>query len=461
MDQKNIQNNLNKARTNKYIRHIPIYDEVVVAQETCGLLNEFGGEIYIGINENREGLGVPDADKVMSELQKYFNSEIIPHFIVSFYKETIDEKEVICINVPNGNEKPYVYKATIYMWGESGALPASKDKVNSLIENRIANDMRWERKNVINAELNDLDTDLIRETISEINKTGRTKHINDDIFEFLTQYNLYTNSSCNNACILLFGKNPTEYISNGYCRIVVFETDKTGDKFINEKMFEKNLFVNTNDIMEFFKSSIGIYSEFGNNDWKRKDYSFPQKALREAILNALIHRDYSDPSGSTQISIYPDRLEISNYGSVPGQIKIADLKKSHPSYPRNPDIAKIFFLRGWIEKIGRGTVKIVQEFKDAGLPAPEWSNKNGFTNLILRKYKSKNESITYVELNPRQRKILDSSEVGREFKISDFFPIIGVEVTDRSIRNDMTKLIAGGWFVKEGSGKNTIYRRDK
>jgi ATP-dependent DNA helicase RecG len=111
--------------------------------------------------------------------------------------------------------------------------------------------------------------------------------------------------------------------------------------------------------------------KFDDNKWQRSDdYVFPMAALREGVMNTLVHREYGLVSSSLYIIIYPDKLEITNSGKSP--FTQSELKKNHVSLPYNPDIAHIVFLRGYIEKIGRGTLKIVEACKQAGLKAPVW-----------------------------------------------------------------------------------------
>ncbi len=104
-------------------------------------------------------------------------------------------------------------------------------------------------------------------------------------------------------------------------------------------------------------------------------------ALREGVMNAFIHRDYGFPSASMSVIIYSDKIEIFNSGKSP--LKAAELRKSHLSLPVNPDIAHMVFLRGYIEKIGRGTIKIIDACKAAGLKAPNWSTKEKSVKLVF------------------------------------------------------------------------------
>lgn len=119
--------------------------------------------------------------------------------------------------------------------------------------------------------------------------------------------------------------------------------------------------------------AYGVSSSFKSTDWKRNDkLGFPRLATREAILNAIIHRDYSSYSSSVAINIYPDKLQITSYGKLPKGITVKSLSEDHLSVPVNPDIAHIFFLRKWIEKIGISTVKMIAQCKEQGFEVPVW-----------------------------------------------------------------------------------------
>lgn len=146
---------------------------------------------------------------------------------------------------------------------------------------------------------------------------------------------------------------------------------KTGDVFKDDQLLEGNLFKNIERIQNFFEKHLSFSRKFDHNDWKRTDdYVFPMAALREGVMNALVHREYGLISSALSIIIYPDKLEITNSGKSP--FKQSELKKNHLSMPYNPDMAHIVFLRGYIEKIGRGTLKIIDACKQAGIKPLVW-----------------------------------------------------------------------------------------
>ena len=116
-------------------------------------------------------------------------------------------------------------------------------------------------------------------------------------------------------------------------------------------------------------------ARFTKGQPKRDDSPlYPEDAVREALINALAHRDYSSSSGGVSIHIFPHRLEIWNSGSLPEGVTVEKLQEGHISVLRNPDISHVLYLRGLMEKAGRGSVLMIQLCRENGLAAPEWKS---------------------------------------------------------------------------------------
>ena len=353
----------------------------VVNKETIGktigsFLNNEGGQLLVGIGEKKEVLGVENAERLQLELMEYLNTEIIPESPIMISVEPLQNKKIISIKVWTGSKQPYIFNGGIYYRKGNQTIKATSTEISELIHNRQSTELHWERQLAMGVDLEDLDLDEIQKTIREtINKT-KLKEYKKEPIAFLTHFGLYRNGSFTNAAVILFAKNPARFIPQSRVRIAFLEQGKTGDKFLDDQLLEGNIFENIESILKFLEKHLTTSSKFTDNDWKRKDnYIFPMSALREGIINALVHRDYFSISGSVSILIYKDRLEVSNSGKSP--LKAAELKKNHLSMPVNPDIAHIIFLRGFMEKIGRGTLKILDACKEAGLGEPVWrTNEN-------------------------------------------------------------------------------------
>jgi len=142
-------------------------------------------------------------------------------------------------------------------------------------------------------------------------------------------------------------------------------------------------------------------------------YEYPKEALREALLNAISHKDYSG-GAPIQISVYKDKIMIWNEGQLPENWTIESLLKKHPSKPYNPDIANAFFRSGYIESWGRGTIKIIEICKEAGLPTPLYYYESSGFWVEFRKHIYNESSLQERGLNDRQIKgVLYAKEKGK------------------------------------------------
>ena len=158
---------------------------------------------------------------------------------------------------------------------------------------------------------------------------------------------------------MLFGRKFMPDYPQCTVRLARFKgTDKT--EFLDHRQLHGHAFRILDESMHFILRNIPIAGRFEPGKLERQDIPlYPPLALREALVNALCHRDYTIAGGAMFVAIYDDRLEITSLGLLPPGISVADLKQDHASRLRNPLIAGVFYRRGLIEQWGRGTQKIV------------------------------------------------------------------------------------------------------
>ena len=146
--------------------------------------------------------------------------------------------------------------------------------------------------------------------------------------------------------------------------------------------FENNMFLNIREIFQYLDV---IYGKTISVDGilRTEKINYPILALREGILNAIIHRDYNAANGFLQISIFPDRTEINNYGGLPNGVTLKDLKIEHHSILRNPDIAQIAFIRKYVELLGSGTLRMMRDCKQNKFPLPVWKEKDNIFTVTF------------------------------------------------------------------------------
>lgn len=369
-----------------------------IAKNLCAFLNADGGRVIVGVGDNGEIIGIKNAVAQKKEIQDFLVNAIVPDAPITISVEIVNQKEILIFKVWGGSKQPYIYDGSIFFRKGNKTHKATSKEIAELIHDRQKSEQHWERQLAMGVDFDDLDKELISNTISESKINHRSSFDSDDLLAFLTHYGLYINGSFTNACVVLFAKNPSKFLPQVRVRLTEYAEGKTDEALIRNEILEGNLF-SIRDQLERYVNSLGIRSIFDKKQWKRLDFSFPKRALQEGIINALMHRDYSSFSSSVTISVYPDRFVISNSGKLPDDIEIKDLKKNHDSHPVNPDIAHIVFLNGLIDKLGRGTIRMFEECKDAGLRAPTWKETSSGIVLTfngpkgLAEKKEKNDAI--------------------------------------------------------------------
>lgn len=369
-----------KEGESEQLEFIEAVQKEEIARVICSFLNGKGGRILVGVTDEGIAKGITRAVKHLEELKIFLLNAIVPEAPITINIETFEGIELIILKVYGGSKQPYLFNGSIYYREGSSTVRATSLQISELIHGRQKSELHWERQSALGVDLEDLDQKLILGTIKESRDNHRSSFQGNDILGFLSQYGLFQNGSFTNACVVLFAKNPAKFIPQIRVRLTEFGEGKTDNTLLRDELFEGNLF-SIRDKLERYINNLGIRSVFDKNQWKRIDFKFPEKALQEGVINALMHRDYSSSSSGVAISIYPDSFVISNSGHLPDDLKVSDLKKSHRAHPQNPDIAHIVFLRGLIDKLGKGTLKVLEECRKEGLKDPIW--QDGFDGVTL------------------------------------------------------------------------------
>jgi ATP-dependent DNA helicase RecG len=216
----------------------------------------------------------------------------------------------------------------------------------------------------------------------------------------LQKLNLIDGKDLKRAAVLLFSNDPQKFYLQSVVRIGKFLSDT---EIQTTDIVEGNLFAQLESALEILRTKYLVSNIKYEGIHRRDILEYPYKALREAIINALIHRDYSGTS-QIQIRVYPDKLMIMNEGKLPPEVPVEKLKTNHLSMPRNTLLAKIFYYAGFIESWGHGTIEIVENCIEQGLPEPDFMEENGVMTVTFYKDKLNKENLKKLGLNDRQIK---------------------------------------------------------
>ena len=455
MNLKELQSILSKGETPTVEFSLTV-DADSIAKTVCAFLNGVGGRLFLGVDDKGQIVGIPNATGMATALPADLSSTISPQSVWTIDQISAEDHDLLVLEVPAGQDKPYVVKGAIYLRRRAQTVAANRNEITALIRRRTESSHRWERQPALGADRLDLDDELVRQTMQRARESQRWNGTENDVDGFLNDLGLTQDGKVTNACFLLYGKNPTRILPQARVRVLVIPGGKTADHYSVDRVFESCLLRTAKELPEGLNLYIGgVASRFSADNWVRSDKSlYPASALREGVMNALIHRDYSSNAAIT-ISIDRGSLKISNPGSLPDALKVSDLKRDHPSLPRNPDIAHVCFLHGLIEKVGRGTQRIVMDCKEAKLPAPKWHTTEFETTLSLFSPDGESSRSTE-ELNERQQRILSLLQERGRLTSTEVATAIGAGVTERTIRTDLQTLHDRGLLTRKGKGRATV-----
>lgn len=351
-------------------------DAAGIGPIVSGFLNTSGGGFIVcGVGDDGGIIGVENPDASVKILEQTFENNLSPGTLVEIHIQKIQNKDLIVIEIPSGRDPPYAFRDIIYMRTGAETRKADVGTIRDLVIRRQIEPERWERRFSFANPETDLDTKEIDAAIIAIRKNDLL-HLGDQLTDlsFLEIISVYAYGRLTNGGDILFTTNPANRNPQIRVRAANFEIGKTDDKFKDLKSFEGPLVPLLETVFEFIKRNTSTISDFTKDDLKRQDIpQYPRAAIKEGLVNAFAHRDYGSFSGGIFINIYPDRLEIVNSGKFPEGVTPETISKGQGSVLRNPDIAHVLYLRGFMEKKGRGSVLIQQACIDHGLPIPQWS----------------------------------------------------------------------------------------
>jgi len=428
------------------------------AETLCAFLNGKGGTVLIGVTDNKKITGQNITDQTRQEIANTLRKFEPTANIEIQYISSSSNKEVIVLTAhPDIYSIPYTFNGRAYERRESSTNLMPQTRYQQLLLSRNINPACWESQPALSISIDNLDQIEIHNTLKDITKKQRLEaSLNgDNISDILTRLKLIEAGQITNAAVVLFSKE----ISGNYIQCVMrmarFRGTKKGD-FIDSKHIFGNTFQLLKEAEVFINRNTAVASHFEKGEMARIDEpEYPFKAVREALINAICHREYGSPGSSITLTIYDDRLEITNSGVLPSDITIEDLKTTHTSHPRNPRITNVFFRRGFIEAMGIGTQEIIDSCIAAKMKEPEFYEQAGaFVVKLWSRHYAPN--IDESSLSGRQRHILTLLKI-KALAPKDILSMLTEKITDRTLRNDLQLLKQKGYVDSSGKGKQTLW----
>jgi len=332
---------------------ISIKNMDTIAKTVCSFLNTKGGSVFCGVDDKANIIGISNAKVNAEKLQVFLNEKISPKALFSVNVDAGNDISILTIEVPQGKDRPYVYEGAVYIRQQSITRTADAETLKAMVQSKSVETERWERRPAMSLEEEDIDRDEVFKTTVEALDTGRFNFSNsNDVIAILENLGVCRSGEFTQAADVLFSKNPALRHPQVRVRATRFAEDKGSDKYIDDQTFQGPLLQVLNKVIDFVARNVAVTAHFEKDRIRRQDKTeYPMHALREGLVNAFAHRDYSSFSGGISVGIYPSRIEIWNSGRLPEGLKPSDLRKNHPSLPTNPDIAHLLYIRGLMERI--------------------------------------------------------------------------------------------------------------
>ncbi len=364
--------------------------ELREATETiCAFANTQGGTVFFGISDSGSLTGQQITDDTLRNIANSIALNTEPKLYPSVVKAEIGGKLCAVVSIEESPLKPHLAYGRPFIRVGTTTQRTDRNYYEMLLLQRY-NGYGFDYLVQKKAGLTDLDTDAVYEFVNTAN-TNRNLNISlvSPIEEVLQKLELMSGKGISNAAILLFGKEPSKFFDQHYeIKAGVFDADKQYDHIQNEQQYGGNLFYNYKQAMILLLNSISK-EVTKQKDQTVENYEIPVAALKEALVNMIVHRDYRQGIKST-IEIRPSSVSFYNPGHLfTPSVTIEGLRHIHPSKPGNKLLSKVFYLAGLFENWGGGTLKIIDECSVAGLEEPVFSFEGGMFRLAISRVKLK------------------------------------------------------------------------
>ena len=326
---------------------------VEAMESITAFANTEGGCVLVGVSNKGKIVGVITNEESVQQWINEIKSKTEPSILVDAERYEIEGKAVVALFVPEYPVKPIALQGRFFKRiGNSNHLLSATEIANlSMLSLQVS----WDSFPALGKTLEDLDTESIDRFIERVSSNGRLSLSGKTWTDKLKKLKLIIGETPTNAAYLLFGKGNIGYNVHA-------GRFKTPSMIIDDRMMNGNLFQTVEETMRFLLSQIkGAYEIKGKTTPRTEIFEYPLPALREIVLNTIIHRDYTSPM-DVQIKVFDQKITFFSPGELYGKQTIEALKTDdYQAYTRNKLIAEAFYLTGDIEKYGTGYTRIRSE----------------------------------------------------------------------------------------------------
>lgn len=427
-----------------------------IAETLAAFANTRGGRLVLGLNRQQRLIGVENPQAVIERvLDAAWHIEPPLTRSMPFPRtETLDGKTVVIVDVPAGLSHAYRFEGRFYGRRDAQNEPLDADALRQLLLTR--GEVTFESLPVRGATLDDLDMQAVQAYASRVER-----FVGLSPLDVLRRRGCVTpNDEPTYAGILLFGYASQRFLPSAQIVLARYPGREMGDRFLRhvadgtlpQQILQAEAFLVDN--MRRGAVMRGLVRE--------EQTEYPIEAVREAIVNAVAHRDYSIRGAEIQIFMFADRIEVISPGRLPGHVTLQNLL--HERFSRNEIIVQVLSDMGFIERLGYGIDRIVRVMAQAGLPAPRFEETaNGFKLTLFghgeQMLSTDRESASrwkHLGLNERQIRALEFIAENGRITNRDYQQLVP-DVSAETLRRDLAQLVEMGLLIKVGEKRGTYY----
>ena len=415
-----------------------------IKKEVIAFANCEGGKLYIGVQDDGTVSGLDNPDETSLQISNMVRDAIKPDLTMFLHYETVtvDGKKIVTVDIQQGTERPYYIAKKglrpegVYVRQGYSSVPATNTAIRRMIKETDGDHFEEMRSLEQNSTFESAKKVFVERNV----KFGLTQM---KTLGMVTQDGVYTNLG------LLLSDQCVHTI-----KAAVFQ-GTTQSEFKDRREFSGSLFRQMDEAYDFIDFRNQTHSTFDKlYRIDRRDY--PETAVREALLNLLVHREYSFRA-STFISLYADRLEFTSIGGLVSGVSLKDVTMGI-SVCRNTKLANVFYRLELIEAYGTGIIKIMEAYEGTGMTPQIETSDNAF-KIILPNLNAMPEPARQMQVNPEkstpEEKVIALTKQRGVITRKEIEILLGIGQS--SCGRLLKKMIENGLLIQEGKGKNTHY----
>jgi len=445
-------------------------------QTLCAFLNAEGGKVIFGVTDNGKVVDQEVSDKTRREIAAMLERFEPPAPIeVTYLDIPGGSKKVIVLDAPpQGDQRPFTFDGRSCQRVQTTTSVMAQERYESLLLERSHARRRWENQPAVDVTIDQLDhEEILRTREAAIQQRRISASTSTDVGDILDRLGLRRDGLITQAAQILYGTRFLPDYPQGMLKMGRFRGTKITGDILDNRQEHLHAFAIVREATAWLDRTLPLAAHFPRGKIFREDrLPVPPEALREVILNAVMHRDYSIPGSYVAIAVFDDRIEVRSMGGLPRGVTVESLAGTHKSVLRNPLIAEAFHRTGAVEVWGRGTNRVIEECQQQGVEPPIFEADRDFVVVTFRAQigpsATKGErgarrgptdrGTADVATGTRAERILAILREHGPLRSARILEELGESITQRALQSELKRLCDAGEVIVSGRARATTYR---